>query len=621
MKPGKNSGSNGKKTRGKNNDYRGSGFYKNGKWENNDYRPKGKGAKVEVDIPRSSVNKADFSNFGLRSGSSGKNDISFWNKFPALFSNATRIQAPSQVGSVLPWDPRPMSNDALNRQLSSSVNNASVPGIMVLRYIPTIGEVQNNRSPINQLLTSSYAWYRSHYRAAARYEPADIGIYYTAISSAAMLWAELTRLVGLVRMYKSRNLYSARSIIQSLGYDCDDLVTNLANLEQFVNTFAAQLRQWPLPKELSLAARWVQLSSNIYKDSDDDTAQLYVWQTNGYYVFEEGASDNPAGRLTYKEWITVRDRINEGDDFGTMTYSDIVSKINRLLDPFFGSSSMAQLASDTSTAIGEANMYDYPDIRPNFVIEPKYEPEEQAQIENATFLGIVTIPRGSGALDITQVIPDPSANTATYLTQHVGFDMAATAEAGVEDYPLFLQTNRVLNVHGKEMSPEDVMINTRMMPVGTVTSELDTPEANYYNVTMTSYGTEIPTTMTIASISEVKGSLYTALITFGSGTSIDLSVINAPGTYLQLSMTSYVMKSILPNAFDWHPTFYTFARGLRYGENERTYYGGSSQYDFIGATVDYDEYTLVDDDQLTELHKVAALSALYIPSVSYYQSR
>lgn len=582
-------------------DNRGTGFYKNGKWESKDYKPKNRnnrnrGKEVEVNVKAKSINKADLSGYGLRDGSSGKNDISFWNKFPGLFSNATRIQAASQVGSRLPWNVTQMDNDALEMPLSSAVNNVSVPGVMVMRFIPTIGEAMNGRSPINQLLTSSYAWYRSHYRASARYEPADIGIYDVAISSASMLWAELTRLVGLLRMYKSRNLYTARAVIQALGYDCEDLVTNMANLEQFVNTFAAQLRQWPLPRELSLAARWVQLSSNVYKDSDSDTAQLYLWQTNGYYVYQEGTSASTAGMLVYNEWKIMRDRIMNGDECGTMTFENIVSKVNRILDPFFGSSSMAQLASDTSTAVGEQNMYDYPDINPNFIIEPKYEPEEQAQIENATFLGIVAPLDTDNFFNIKQVVGDPATNTATYLQQQIAFDIPTTKSAGFSETPLFLQMNRVLNVHGKTMTPDDIMINTRMMPVGTVSVEVDnsspTTPSYYYSVTLTAYGTEVPTTMTLVSSSIVNSNLYTALLTFGSGSRINLSNLSLPGDNLRLTAVPYIMKNILASAFDWHPVFYTFASGFQYGLNEKTYYGGSAQTDFIGATVDYDEYSV-----------------------------
>lgn len=312
----------------------------------NYYRNKGRKPKeVEINVKAKSMNSADLGAFGMRDGSSGKNDPRFWNKFTSIAENAARIPFNTKLGVPITLQPKVTSNSAFNLAANNS-NNIAAPGICVMRFAPVVGKCDSSLSPLNTLLTSSYAWYRTNYRAASKYEPADIGIYYVAIASATMLWAEFVRICGLVRAAKARNLYSAQLLVRSLGYNFSDLARNLADLESDLNVFASQIRRWAIPKDLSVVARWVQLSSNVYADSQTETAQLYVWQTEGYYAYEEGTdAAYPAGKLVWHSFAPLRSSsattpIGVGtplpvtlSDDSLIDYDYISSLLNSILQP------------------------------------------------------------------------------------------------------------------------------------------------------------------------------------------------------------------------------------------------------------------------------------------------
>lgn len=545
----------------------------------------------------------DISTYGLRDGSSGKNDPSFWNKMTGIYRPATSIPINAQLGV----------NPLLSGFNSSEVESplASIPGIMVMHFTPVVGQCTTSTDPLNALLTSSYAWYRSNYRAASRYEPADIGIYYVGISSAAMMWAEFTRIIGLVRLSKMRNLYYPQQLVRALGYDYENLAKNLSDLEELINTFASQLRRWPIPSELAVTKRWAQLSSNVYKDADSETAQTYVWQTNGFYTYNEG-SETIAGKLEWNAFSTdtVPWSQNTVASQATLTIDNIAEIIQQMMTPFFGSSSMAQIASDTSSALGVGALFTIPDIAPNFTIEPKYELEEQAQIENALFIGAVS------PSDITQTVPNPSANQASYLTQTVTPHVVFPIGSDLTARPLVLTHNKIVNFHNPhEISSDDIMVNTRFMPTGRIYSDSDGE-----HITLDAYGTEIATTFKVVVMCDTNrdGNPHGVQKVGLSSWVYDQS---APASETIATLYHSLVLSQLISAFDWHPIVYKYARGMVSAPYTDYFTGGNTDADaycMVGVEGDIDQYAQISNTELKSLHTAAVMSAFFVDKVTYY---
>lgn len=571
----------------------------------NSGRGKGKkpgGSKeTEVDIKDSAINMEDLSARGLRDGSSGKNDIRFWNKFPGLFDPATRIQRRTQVGA-----------DFELGSGSSVVSNSAtpvVPGIMILRFAPTIGVCKQSSDPVNQLLTSSYAWYRNHYRAASRYEPVDIGLYNIGIASAASVWCEFSRVIGLVKAAKQDNLYFARDIVNALGYDFENLNANLADAQQMINTLASELRRWSLPADLAVVSRWAQLSSNVYKDSDSPTAQIYVWQMDGYYQYVEGNVSATPPTVGYLKYVKFNQRLAATPQLvaGTakMTLDDMAEIANTLMLPFFGSSALAQIAADTAQALDYAGLMKYPDLAADFVIEPKYEPEEQAQIENSLFVGNVT------PSDITQAVVSPNANQPNYLIQTV----STVFPEGSTVAPFFLEHGKFINYHDDKNTADDVMINTRMMPTGKVSVT-----GTDVRITLSSYGTEIPTLFYLVTKSNlITTSAPTGLNAVQIGFTSAFALNPGVSSELDVQINNYSLLTTLISAFDWHPQVYVYGMKLGYASGVLPWFGGSSdQLQFLRALLDFDEYSTINDSELRQLHTAAVMSAFFIDKVTYY---
>jgi len=252
---------------------------------------------------------------------------------------------------------------------------------------PSYGGTLNPTSPINMATRSIYSFVRHANSGRANYEAADLMLYLLQMNEVLKLYSWFVRLYGISRTYSDKNRYYPRRIVESMGVNFDDLITNLASLRFQINVFANKLSSLNIPMNMPLFTESINMYSNLYLDGTDVKAQTYFFDPNTYYVFDATSSET-GGMLREQAWIRP-------DSFTRVSVSALVHRLNQLLHSVLQNEDMNIMSGDILKAYGQENMLVLPQIPEDYVVYPIYDEMVLTQIEN------LSITERSNA-DITQ---------------------------------------------------------------------------------------------------------------------------------------------------------------------------------------------------------------------------
>lgn len=125
----------------------------------------------------------------------------------------------------------------LGQTITRGSDKVQIPGILSLRYLPTIGYSADNTSPINRSAIRLYTHIRNIQKAAAKYDPADLMMYLMALDSCYSFWAMLRRAYGTAQLYTPVNKYYPRNLLNVQGI-ANEVADDLAALRAYINKFA-----------------------------------------------------------------------------------------------------------------------------------------------------------------------------------------------------------------------------------------------------------------------------------------------------------------------------------------------------------------------------------------------
>lgn len=230
------------------------------------------------------------------SRSKATNDISWYNKFPDLLQNAGSIPFSRPLGASLktelPW------KDAYSKWN---------PGIMSILLVSGIGAADNTDDAINTMVNKLYADIRKANNATAPYDPQDLFLYLEACANVYMFYQFVFRALCCVDKYASyQNTFMPDALLKSMGFDPDFVRLNRKDLYGLLDTWAIQLTALQMPDNLNVFKRKTWLYANVYADAPNvDKAQLYVFNPEGFYFYNEVGERYEGGYLEFKPWHSV----------------------------------------------------------------------------------------------------------------------------------------------------------------------------------------------------------------------------------------------------------------------------------------------------------------------------
>lgn len=443
----------------------------------------------------------------------GFNDPEWYSKNPELTVAAASIPFPYRPGTSIPIA---STYNVSSKQIT--VRYGSIPGIVTLNWIPSLGYSDNPNSPISIASRQIYAKVRANFSGSLEADPPDFAIYLGALDSIFAYIACLKRLYRLVNSYSPNNHFIPEGVVQALGVSTElyqDLVTHKMDFFGMINQLIGMSERFVCPAVFTMFNRHYWLNDNVYMDFPSMNAQFYAFVQEGFYSFKLQTVPGGTAKAGGLECLSFPVQADGALDYATTLFNFGVSLINALSE------------SDDAYTISGYLMRTY-DGSEKFTVDrlgiderfdALYVPEVLSQIENAC---AIDVPFDNIINDVSQ---DPVTNTV-YCTP--------TAQLAVPDITRY-QAMPLLNIRNDSPSAMDVIEASRMA------SYLD-----YIDVAYTSGDTEI--NVPILAGTEIVTSM---VVTYGSaGTWTSTAVANR---LVATQTVAQAVSALMLSNFDWNP--------------------------------------------------------------------
>lgn len=484
---------------------------------------------------------------------SRSNPVQLYKNYPAFSKDAATLPFATPLGQIL--------TETFTHQVTGEVTafQYAVPGIMRLRFSPSIGVSSDFTSPANRSSIRFYSYLRSVMKAKGDYDHQDISMMVYAIDSCIMLHSLGRRVVAMMQNWTPVNEYYPNALIAACGFVPSDLRQNLQDFRQWLNTFAFNLQQYALPKGIDLFNRHAWMCEGIYVDGESSKAQTYIFVPTGFWKYNNTVASG--SQLEFVYYL---------DNGGTTqhTVKEFMALGDSLVNAISNDNDFADISGDMYTFYG-GNQYTLPYIDENYKILPSYDKVVLSQIENATIMG-------NFAADYTPVISqNPAVNEGAII-----YEPRCQGE--------YLIAQHSMNFHWESPTSDDVLEASRLMCTSQLVKVGETNEQ-----VITSTGTEILHAIDIVAVNPA-----THQFRFNP-------IYNSVFVWSQDAPASVVLNEIadiisLAN-FDWAPRIQMVNLSTSVTTNA-----------YLGSTWDIDNMSVIPDEYLAQINTACLYSLLNI---------
>lgn len=526
--------------------------------------------------------------YPVKDAHADRNDPQWYFKSASLLKDVASFSFARPLGSPVLGVTQP-SNSRLNNKVS---NWNSIPGVMAIKLVPTVGISRDAQSPLNVGAQNIYTRVRYKNSGAANYDAPDLMMYYLAMSSLYSAWNWMKRIYGYASYYSQTSWYNAYAFAKAENIDLEDILANLADFRAYLNMSADKINAFCVPAVFNYIVRHSWLYSNIYKDSDTTKAQCYMFTPALFHRYDEYSSSN-GGKL-------VPIDVNTEARQDAITFKQLQTILNTMINSLQYSSDIGNMSGDTLKEFG-SNLFTLSYVDPDYNVVPVYNKEVLTQFENAYFFG--TYYEGSddtnpGKIEQFAITQDPNTNW-------LKFEPVFTRWTSIALNDWFV------NFHWENPTPEDVMVATRLNVGWTIKDATSVQDSTYV---ITECGSEIAIAVSVVSLIQDAdiGKIFdptkkfeykvTNLNSVFGGNPVDQTLANYQAyTYTALRTV------LLWTAFDWAPPLMAYAY-----TNATT--GTVKEIRQFPPLRDWDMYVQLDSQDYSALNTLALQSLFNVPN-------
>lgn len=487
------------------------------------------------------------------------NDISWYSHYPDILSAAANLPFANRPGSVV--------------QLAGA--NYTIPGVIQLGWIPSVGYSDSNSSPASVTARELYARVRSSFSGELPENGPDILMYLLALDSVFTYIGHLKRVYRTLNSYSIYNYQIPDACLNAMGFQSaaiEELRSDLPRFNSIINQLIYMASKFKCPKVFDLFDRHYWMTDNVYTDDATIASQLFVF--NVEYLYQWDGTGSTGTQL--KAVLVPRVKQTYGSDL-----IDSLFKFGtRLLDALTGDDDALTISGHLVRAFDGVPQWSPTQLGFDEVLNPVYVPEVLPQIENAFASRLST--NAKADLVISQ---DPNTNTIIHKPVRTGTTGSVPGHIN----------NAVLNLKSLDPSAQEVTIATRLASYvdfeGSVIAPVVDGDTTSYAILC---GTELVTAITLYSGTDISG-------TFNSyfETSYDVSSTSISGSKM-FDLATQFDAVVEMGSFNYHP--------ISVSKIIRT--AGSSTTTFVNVFADVKNLAFPSFHDLYEIHKVCCYSEL-----------
>lgn len=291
---------------------------------------------------------------------------------------------------------------------ASATSVDKLGSIMSFYMAPSIGYTgigsAAKLSAINQQGFKLYARLSSVNSKNTQYAPQDVTTLILAMGEVISLISHIQRAFGLMWTYNIRNRNMPVKLIDATGIDSTDLYNNIAQYRIRFNTLMVQANKIPFPSNIDYFSKCAQLYSDVYKDSEDDMSQMYLFRPFYTWTLDENSSTEGTKLVTTDV---------------SSSMSGLLDQLSAMLETLLTSATYNYIYSDIINFLNRpgnsAKLLYYTTIPEDYVVVPVYNYAMLGQITNVT---VLSPPVGKASetdhTHANDVIPDMDNMCLTY---------------------------------------------------------------------------------------------------------------------------------------------------------------------------------------------------------------
>lgn len=188
------------------------------------------------------------------------------------------------------WNYSDMQGAPLSFKWGGVSTTQYVPGICLIKYAPSIGIATSYNDPVNSAMRSIWGKIRYQNMHNVSYAAPDLGLHIHAIDSASQAYKEFVKVYGDLQQFTAANRYIPKALLQARGYDYDELLTHIADLREFLNTWARDMRTWFMPDNIPMFHEHDLYTSCHWLDSQTLRAQIYTFAPEYFWIYDQTSS-------------------------------------------------------------------------------------------------------------------------------------------------------------------------------------------------------------------------------------------------------------------------------------------------------------------------------------------
>lgn len=506
--------------------------------------------------------------------------------------------AAKKAGSINFSYPLGYNIDLDNPLFSTAANKGSfsLPGMMALDVVPSMGRSSDASSALNLAAFKLYSFIRHENSGARNYDSPDLLLYVAAVTDVYSYVTWLQRTYLICNSYSVMNEYIPRAYCELSHIDFEDVIANLADFAYQLDNRINKIRSFKVPGDMPIFQRRAFMFKDLYTEGDNIKDQMYFYNPDGFYIFKldiDGAGSlvnvglaelteiTGTFKLKVKDLFVGLDnlisRIAEQEDFGIMS-GDILKA--------YGANVVTLAPFDPAPGVGVAP------VRDVAVLE---------QIQNSTVVGRSKLDNNTTRYYVNTDIMQSDLKNYLVTEPRIAMEANNNVEGKIEIYSKkALLENRLLTSRYSDPSPEQVLESTRTMVIAV--GYTDQVVGNKISAELELLcGTEIISDCRMI-FYETKNGIERVLNTLSLGYALGID-LDSQTKYNELP-SSYRMLTLL-SQFDYHPCVRICAAKHAATEGD---------VDWINAYTAFNtsEYTIVTTDVLRRLHDTALMSLLHV---------
>lgn len=264
----------------------------------------------------------------------------------------------------------------LNSAGAEYAMHQTVPTIMAVSLNPCPGDTSTIKSGINMAALKMYTTLSSNNAKTTNYAPQDLTMLMLSLGEIISMLEHIRRAFGVAFTYNQRNRALPSKLLDAMGFDADDFLTDIAQHRMQFNTWITSVNKIPFLSNVAYFYKCADLYQKIYTDSTSEMAQIMFCKPHSTWSLNEEYNDQGSGLVTevlptYAKW------------------SSIVTLMNKMITALFESSTFNFIYADVlnyASKTGAKMLYlDY--LVEGYTVIPEYNRNFLLQIHNSNAVG------------------------------------------------------------------------------------------------------------------------------------------------------------------------------------------------------------------------------------------